>query len=165
MDVSDLITPEAVVVNLHAGSKKQALQELAARASNLTAVDQRLIFDTLLDRERLGSTGVGQGIALPHGRFEQVKEIFGLFARLSKPVDFESVDGKPVDLIFVLLVPEAAGANHLKALARISRLLRTKTLCAKLRGARDPDAVYSLLCETADAPADQDSLLHQSKTS
>ncbi|TDI66850.1 MAG: PTS IIA-like nitrogen-regulatory protein PtsN [Alphaproteobacteria bacterium] len=165
MDVSDLITPKAVVVDLCVGSKKQALQELAARASSLTAVDERLIFDTLLDRERLGSTGVGQGIALPHGRFEQVKEIFGLFARLSKPVDFESVDEKPVDLIFVLLVPETAGANHLKALARISRLLRTKTLCTKLRGARDPDAVYALLCETTDAPAGQDSRRHQSKVS
>ena len=165
MDVSDLITPEAIVVNLHAGSKKQALQELAALASNLTAVDEQLIFDTLVDRERLGSTGVGQGIALPHGRFEQVTEIFGLFGRLNKPVDFESVDEKPVDLIFVLLVPESAGANHLKALASVSRLLRIKTLCAKLRGARDPDAVYALLCGAADAPTDQDSPLRQARAS
>ena len=161
MDVSDLITPEAIVVDLRAGSKKQALQELAARASSLTAVDEQLIFDTLVNRERLGSTGVGQGIALPHGRFEQVTEIFGLFGRLNKPVDFESVDDKPVDLIFVLLVPEAAGADHLKALASVSRLLRIKTLCAKLRGARNPDAVYALVCGAADTSSDQDRPLRQ----
>ncbi len=165
MDVSDLIAPKAVVVDLRVASKKQALQELAARASKLTGVDSRLIFDKLLERERLGSTGVGQGVALPHGKLDEMKDIFGLFARLGKPIDFESVDEKPVDLIFLLLVPEGAGAKHLKALARISRLLRDETVCTKLRSARDTDAIYAFLTGASDALNNQESEIPQSKAS
>jgi len=123
MDLSDLIKPEAIVPVLKASSKKQALQELASYAADLTGQDERIIFDVLLQRERLGSTGVGKGVAIPHGRLTGIDEIFGMFAGLTKPITFDAVDDEPVDLIFVLLAPEEAGADHLKALSRIARLL------------------------------------------
>ena len=124
MDISDLLTPERVIANLHATSKKQALQELARRAAELTGESERAVFDVLLERERLGTTGVGGGIAIPHGRLAGLSTMFGLFARLERPVEFESIDERPVDLIFLLLAPATAGGDHLKALARVSRLLR-----------------------------------------
>ena len=145
MEIAEVLTPRAVVADLKATSKKQALQELAKHASRLTGVHERRIFDVLLERERLGSTGVGQGIAIPHARLPEIDSLFGLFARLSSPIDFDAVDDQPVDLIFLLLAPESAGADHLKALARISRLLRDKASCAKLRGADNPDALYAVL--------------------
>ena len=112
-------------------------------------VSERQIFDVLLERERLGTTGVGNGIAIPHGKLPGLSRLYGLFARLEHPVDFDSIDEQPVDLIFLLLAPEAAGADHLKALARVSRLLRDRTICEKLRGADNPDALYALLTERA----------------
>jgi PTS system nitrogen regulatory IIA component len=121
MDLSDLIRPEAVVGSLKANSKKQAIQAIAERAAVLTGLEEREIFDTLLQREKLGSTGVGGGIAIPHGKLARLDRIFGLFARLPKPIDFEALDDQPVDLLFLLLAPEGAGADHLKALARIAR--------------------------------------------
>ena len=124
MDLADLIAPEAVYPSLKAKTKKQALQDVAQRAAVLTGLDAREIFDTLLQRERLGSTGVGRGIAIPHGRMPGLPSIVSVFARLDEPIDFEALDNEPVDLIFLLLAPEHAGADHLKALARISRLLR-----------------------------------------
>jgi PTS system nitrogen regulatory IIA component len=147
MDLFDLITPEGIIAPLKAASKKQALQTLSQRAADLTGLDHRLVLDRLLERERLGTTGVGQGIAIPHGKFEELTSVVGLFARLDQPVDFESIDDQPVDLIFLLLAPEPAGAAHLKALARVSRQLRNQDICAKLRGSDSPDAIYALLTD------------------
>lgn len=147
MDLRDLITPEGIIPALKVKSKKQALQELAEKAAILTGADSRQIFESLLQRERLGSTGVGRGIAIPHGKISNFKQIFTLFARLEDKVDFESMDGEPVDLIFLLLAPESAGADHLKALARISRLLRDSAAIEKLRGSKDRAALYSVLTE------------------
>jgi PTS system nitrogen regulatory IIA component len=151
MRIEDLISLEAVVPNLKASNKKQALQELAQRAAKIVGIDERLIFDVLMERERLGTTGVGQGVAIPHGKLAQLDRLYGLFARLEHSIDFESIDDQPVDLIFLLLAPEAAGADHLKALARVSRLLRNKATCEKLRGSESADALYALLTE-AQAP-------------
>jgi nitrogen PTS system EIIA component len=147
MDIAELITPQSVLANLRVASKKQLLQELAKRAAPLADLPERVIFDTLLERERLGSTGIGNGTAVPHGRLHNLARIFGLFARLEKPIDFEAVDDQPVDLVFLLLTPDGAGADHLKALARISRLLRDRAICEKLRGTDRADALYALLTD------------------
>ena len=147
MDITDLISPAAVVARLRVGSKKQRLQELAKRAAELSGCSERQIFDVLLERERLGSTGVGNGIAIPHGRMPGLARLYGLFVRVDPAVDFDAVDEQPVDLVFLLLAPEGAGADHLKALARVSRLLRDRQVCEKLRGAESPDALYALLTE------------------
>jgi PTS system nitrogen regulatory IIA component len=149
MEISDLITPGSIFSKLPATSKKQALQELAKRASDISELNERVIFDALIERERLGTTGVGNGIAIPHGKLAGLDRLHGLFARLDKPIEFDSIDEQPVDLIFLLLAPECAGADHLKALARVSRLLRDRATCEKLRGSEDPDALYALLIETA----------------
>ena len=148
MEIADLLNTESVIAKLPATSKKQALQELAKRAAPVVGLHERVIFDVLLERERLGTTGVGSGIAIPHGKLADLDRLYGLFARLEKPIDFESVDDQPVDLIFLLLAPEGAGADHLKALARVSRLLRDQKTCEKLRGSNDPDALYALLTES-----------------
>jgi PTS system nitrogen regulatory IIA component len=153
MDLSDLIGPDGVIENLRVGTKKQALQELSARAADLTGLDERTIFETLLERERLGTTGVGQGIAIPHGKLAGLDRLHGLFARLVTPIDFESIDEQPVDLVFLLLAPETAGAEHLKALARISRLMRNQTVVEKLRGSDSSAAIYALLTEPAASDA------------
>jgi len=147
MDVGSLLTREAVVPHLKATSKKQALQEIARHAAAITGLDERHVFDVLLERERLGSTGIGLGIAIPHARLEDIDHIVGLFARLDHPIDFESIDDQPVDLMFLLLAPQSAGADHLKALAQVSRLLRDRAKCAKLRGAASADALFALLVE------------------
>ena len=149
MDLADLIAPEAVFPALKAKTKKQALQELAQRAAKLTGIDAREILDTLLQRERLGSTGVGRGIAIPHGRVPALHKIVTMFARLDEAIDFEALDDEPVDLIFLLLAPQHAGADHLKALARISRLLREPSSIEKLRASKDRAAIYSVLTESA----------------
>jgi PTS system nitrogen regulatory IIA component len=149
MDLADLIAPEAVFPALKAKTKKQALQELAQRAAKVTGIDAREILDTLLQRERLGSTGVGRGIAIPHGRVPALHKIVTVFARLDGAIDFEALDDEPVDLIFLLLAPEHAGADHLKALARISRLLREPSSIEKLRASKDRAAIYSVLTESA----------------
>ena len=150
MEIADLITPAGVVPNLRATSKKQALQELARRAADITGLAERAVFDVLIEREKLGTTGVGNGIAIPHGKLASLTRLYGLFARLDKPIDFDSIDEQPVDLIFLLLAPESAGADHLKALARISRLLRDKTVCEKLRATDTAEGLYALL---TDSPA------------
>lgn len=148
MEIFQLLSPDGVIANLKANSKKQALQELSARAAKITGQHERAIFDTLLERERLGTTGVGNGIAIPHGRLPGLDKLYGLFARVERPIDFDSIDEMPVDLIFLLLAPESAGADHLKALARVSRLLRDKGVCEKLRGAESADAIYALLTDS-----------------
>jgi PTS system nitrogen regulatory IIA component len=142
MDIVDLITPASVIANFRVTGKRQALQELAKRAAIMTARPERAIFDVLSERERLGTTGVGMGIAIPHGKLPGLPRMTGLFARLEKPIDFEAIDDQPVDLIFVLLAPEGAGTEHLKALARVSRLLRDRAICAKLRGTDNQDALH-----------------------
>ncbi len=148
MDVADLVTPKCVVPRLRAASKKQALQDLARHAGRISGIDERAIFDALLERERLGSTGVGLGIAIPHAKLPGLAGLHGLFARADTPIDFDAIDEQPVDLIFLLLAPEAAGADHLKALARVSRLLRNHDTCEKLRGAAGAEAIYALLTES-----------------
>ena len=128
-------------------------KEMAQRAADVTGAQERAIFDVLLERERLGTTGVGNGIAIPHGKLAQLEQLQGMFARLETPVDFESIDEQPVDLIFLLLAPEEAGADHLKALARVSRLLRDKNMCEKLRGTEEADALFALLSDSAHSNA------------
>ena len=145
MPLTDVVALDAIIPALRVNGKKQALQELAAKAAELSGLNERTIFEILLQREKLGSTGVGNGIAIPHGKLPQLNKLFGLFARLERPVDFESLDGQPVSLIFLLLAPEGAGADHLKALARIARLLRDQDVAKKLRASRDAQAIYSVL--------------------
>lgn len=147
MEIRDIIEPDAVIPHLRASSKKQALQELARRASEITGLTQREVFDVVVQRERLGSTGVGNGIAIPHGKLPGLDRLHGLFARADHAIDFDAVDDKPVDLVFLLLAPERAGADHLKALAKVSRLLRDQSVCARLRGCDTTDAIFALLTD------------------
>lgn len=147
MEIADLIESGSVLADVRVSTKKQALRDLADRAADLTGLDSRKIFETILGRERLGTTGVGQGVAIPHGRLPDLDKLFGLFAHLDSPIDFDSIDDEPVDLIFMLLAPETAGADHLKALAKISRLLRDKETCEKLRGCSSSDALFALLMD------------------
>jgi PTS system nitrogen regulatory IIA component len=147
MEIADLITPHSVIAQLRATNKKQVLQELAKRGASMTGIHERTIYDVLIERERLGSTGIGMGIGIPHGRLSGLDRLCGIFARLDRPVPFDAIDDQPVDLIFLLLAPESAGADHLKALARVSRLLRDRTVCEKLRGTDNADALYALLID------------------
>ena len=147
MTLTDLITRDAVIASLKAATKTQALQELSEHAARRCGLPDREIFEALLQRERLGSTGIGNGIAIPHGKLARVEHIFGVFARVGKPIDFESLDGQPVDLILLLIAPEGAGADHLKALARAARLLRSQSTTAKLRATRDAAALYAILAD------------------
>ena len=151
MPLLDFLTSEAVAPALRANGKKQVLQELSAQAARLTGEPERDIFETLLQRERLGSTGIGDGVAIPHGKLPRLERLFGFVARLEKPVDFDALDGQPVDVLFLLLAPEGAGADHLKALARAARVLREPGLLERLRSARDRDTMYAVLTLT-DAP-------------
>lgn len=153
MDLSDLITPESILPSAKVSSKKQLLQELAERAAALTRLPERQIFDVLLQRERLGSTGVGQGVAIPHGKLPGLDRIYGLFARLDRPIDFDAMDDQAVDLVFLLLAPEGAGADHLKALARIARVLREPGIAKNLRGCRDAAGLYALLVAPSESNA------------
>ena len=145
MTLTDIVAPNAIIPALKVKGKKQAIQELAARAAELTGQSERAILDILLQREKLGSTAVGNGVAIPHGKLPNLGRLFGLFARLERPIDFEALDNQPVDLICLLLAPEAAGADHLKALARVARLLRDPKIAHKLRESRDADALYAVL--------------------
>ena len=145
MPTTDLVSPNAIIPALKVNGKKQALQEIAAKAAGLTGQSERAILEILLQREKLGSTGVGNGVAIPHGKLPKLSNVFGLFARLERPVDFEALDGQPVDLVFLLLAPEGAGADHLKALARVARLLRDPDVARKLRNSHDADALYAVL--------------------
>lgn len=145
MPLHDLISADAILPHLQAKTKKQALQELSDLAGKVSGLPAREIFDVLLQRERLGSTGVGSGIAIPHGKLARTHKIFGTFARLETPIAFDSLDGEPVDLIFMLVAPESAGADHLKALSRIARVLRDSALTERLRHARDSKAIYAMM--------------------
>ena len=152
MEIADLLAgPDAVLASVKASGKKALLAELAGRAATVFKFDERRLFDRLLERERLGSTGIGGGIAIPHGRLPGIAKPCGLFARLAHPVDFDLIDERPVDLVFLLVAPEGAGADHLKALARVSRLLRDRALVDKLRATESADALYALLVESVQA--------------
>jgi PTS system nitrogen regulatory IIA component len=144
-DLSDILSDKAVDADLVAGNKKGLFQQLAGASSRLTGLPAKTIVASLAAREKIGSTGFGGGAAIPHGKIEGLPAVFGYFARLETPVDFQSIDGMPVDLVFLLLSPPDAGADHLKALARVSRVFRDPQLVAKLRGARSRDALYALL--------------------
>lgn len=145
MPLNDLVAPQAVIPALKVNNKKQALQELAERAAELTGRTEREILEVLMQRERLGSTAIGNGIAIPHGKLPRLDKLFGLFARLDRAIDFEALDGQPVDLVFLLLAPESAGADHLKALARVARMLREPEITRMLRDSQDREALYAVL--------------------
>ena len=147
MALAGLLQQNAILPAMKANSKKQLLQELAAKASKITGLPEREIFDVIIQRERLGSTGVGNGIAIPHGKLAHLSTIVGIFARLESPVDFEALDDQPVDLVFLLLAPEGAGADHLKALSRIARVLRDPEMVAKLRATDSASGIYAFLSD------------------
>ncbi len=147
MELGDLLSRDGIIPILKAKTKKQALQELSERAAAISGLPGRDVLDGLLQRERLGSTGLGRGIAIPHAKFKGLTKILCLFARLDDAIEFEALDGEPVDLIFVLLAPEHASGDHLKALARISRLLREPKTLGRLRAARDATGLYAILTQ------------------
>ena len=153
MDVSDIVTASSVFVDLKPGSKKQLLQDLAIHAARHVNEDERKIFDVLLQRERLGSTGVGNGVAIPHGKLSKIDRIYGLFARLHKPIAFDAMDDQPVDIVFLLLAPEGSGAAHLKALSRVARLLRNPSRLAQIRASEDAETLFSVITANEDAHA------------
>ena len=148
MALADLIAQNAVLPALKANSKKQLLQEMSAKAATLTGLPEREIFDVILQRERLGSTGVGNGIAIPHGKMAHLDHIIGVLARLEQPVNFEALDDEPVDLVVLLLAPEGAGADHLKALSRIARVMRDSDLVEKMRATDDAASLYAFLSDS-----------------
>jgi len=144
-DLTGFLTPAAVLSHVAAANKKIPFQQLAQVAASEYRLDAKEVFDRLSEREKLGSTAVGNGVAIPHGKLSKLGRLFGLFARLHKPIDFEALDNQPVDLIFLLLAPEAAGADHLKALARVARQLRDPEIARRLRESSDADALYAVL--------------------
>lgn len=145
MPLIDIVQPQAIVPLLKSQNKKQALQFLAEKAAALSGLPERDIYDALLQRERLGSTGLGGGIAIPHSKLPNCEKIFGVFARLERPIDFDALDEAPVDLVFLLVVPEAAGGDYLNALARVARILRNPENVSLLRKTTDAAAIYSIL--------------------
>lgn len=149
MPLENLLVPEAILPSLRVNGKKQALQELSEKAAEVSGLPAREIFEAWMQREKLNSTGLGDGIAIPHGKLLNVPRIFGIFARLERPIDFEALDGQPVDLLFGLIAPENAGADHLKALAVIARLLRNPATLAKVRATREAPAIYAILTQAA----------------
>jgi len=144
-ELPDLLTIDRIDAGLSVSNKKALFQQLASVAARKLPIEAKTIVSALGEREKLGSTGFGGGIAIPHAKVEGLERVFGYFARLTQPVDFHSVDGVPVDLVFLLLSPPDAGAEHLKALASVSRALRDRETVAKLRGARSRDAIFALL--------------------
>ncbi len=146
MKICDILLKESVIINGAANSKKQILEQLSEIAASRTGIDQNVILDALVERERLGTTGVGKGVALPHTRLIGLDKIYCAFIRTT-PVDFEAIDGKAVDLVFLLLVPEEAGADHLKALSRLSRLLRDDEITAQLRKANSTQTAYDIIIQ------------------
>lgn len=149
MDLSDLITPDRVFKGLKVPNRKKLLLELADIAAEHTGLSDRIIYEALEERERLGPTGIGQGIAIPHAKLEGLETVTAVFATLTTPIDFEAIDEQPVDLVFLLLAPKDSSAEHLKALARVSRLMRNQAICEKLRAATDAAALYAILTEPA----------------
>ena len=152
-DFSDILAPDAVSAGLAVAGKKALFQHLGAVGERIVGVDAKMVVDRLGERERLGSTGFGGGVAIPHGKIDGLTRVVGIFARLDQPIDFQAIDDLPVDLVFALLSPPDAGVDHLKALARVSRRLRDRPFVAKLRGAGSQDALYALFAsdESRDA--------------
>jgi PTS system nitrogen regulatory IIA component len=148
MEFREFLAPDAVTAHQRATSRKQLFQDIAARAADVYGIDARAVFEGLCERERLGSTAMGRGVAAPHARLAGLLRICAAFARLEKPLDFDAPDGEPVDLVFALFAPEDAGSDHLLALARVSRALRDPALCAKLRSCADTAALYAVLTES-----------------
>jgi PTS system nitrogen regulatory IIA component len=145
MNIADIISKDAVLDNVQATSKRELIQVLSSKIANISGLDERVIFDAVWERENLGSTGYGDGVAFPHARIEGLDKVSAMFARLDEAVDFDSLDGKPVDLVFLLISPENSGADHLTALATLSRVLKTEGACEKLRKARSVDEIYTIL--------------------
>ena len=153
MDLGDLIKPDAVVANLRSRNNKALLSEIAAQAGACLKLNPAIIYEALWQREMLSSTGVGRGIAIPHARVPGLDQMFGLFGKLEQPIEFGAIDDKPVDLVFMLLAPEHAGADHLKALARVSRLMRDPATLERLRGSKSRSAMYAVLTEPSTSNA------------
>ena len=153
MPLTDILPLAGVMPGLRVSTKKMLLEAIAEQASVISQLPARHIFDSLLQRERLGSTGIGNGIAIPHSKFEGLHRLVGLFAQVEKPIDFEALDGEPVDLVFVLLAPDGAGADHLKGLSQIARVLRGPSITTQLRASRDPDVIHALLTRQTEAKA------------
>ncbi|MEO1550039.1 MAG: PTS sugar transporter subunit IIA [Pseudomonadota bacterium] len=153
MDLKDILSLEAIRAGVKVQSKKRLLQDIAEHAAACYGLDPDAVCAALTERENLGPTGVGHGVAIPHARLGEVQQVCGLFTSLDVPVDFTAVDRKPVDLVFTLLAPKGAGAEHLKALARVSRTLRNPSICEKLRSTSDTNAVYAVLIDEAAAKA------------
>ena len=147
MDLKDIVNAEAVRFSSHTSSKKRLLQEISEQAASVYGLDASDVVAALTEREKLGSTGVGRGVAIPHARFDGLDRVYGFFTRLEKPVDFDAMDRQPVDLIFTILAPQKEGAEHLKALALVSRTLRSENTCSKLRANNDAAALYALLTQ------------------
>lgn len=145
MNIADIISKDAVLDSVQASNKRELIQNMSNRIAALAGVDERVVFESIWERENLGSTGYGEGVAFPHARIEGLNEVCGLFARLEEPVDFDALDGKPVDLVFMLISPENSGADHLTALATLSRILKTEGSCEKLRKARSANDLYAIL--------------------
>ncbi len=145
MDFAELLKPEAVKVLSSASSKKRLMQDISDLAEQAYALNADVVLNALLEREALGPTGVGSGIALPHARLDEIDKVSGVFVLLDKPIDFGAVDRQPVDIAFALFAPEDAGVNHLKALALVSRTLRDAGICTKLRANRNPATLYTIL--------------------
>ena len=145
MNIADIISKKAVLDNIQVSNKRELIQILSQRVASFSGLDERLVFDAVWERENLGSTGYGEGVAFPHARIEGLKKVCGIFARLDDAVDFDALDGKPVDLVFMLVSPENSGADHLTALATLSRILKTEGSCDKLRNARSVDELYAIL--------------------
>ncbi len=153
MNIESLLDRRAITPKVSASSKRQALSLVAETAARRFGLDAGEVLDALQAREAVGSTGVGSGVAVPHARLKTLDRMRGVFLRLETPVDFDAVDDRPVDLIFALLAPEAAGSEHLQALARVARLLRRADLREQLRQAHSIDAVYALLAQPASPSA------------
>ena len=145
MNIADIISKNAVLDNVQAANKRELVQSLAEHIAGIAGLDERAVFDAVWERENLGSTGYGDGVAFPHARIEGLNKVCGMFVRLEEPVDFDALDGKPVDLVFMLISPENSGADHLTALAALSRILKTEGSCEKLRKARSVEEIYSVL--------------------
>ena len=147
MNITDFITADAVVPDFKASNKRQALQILGRKAADIAGLEQHLVMDVLMERERLGSTGVGAGVAIPHGKVANLNKLYGVFGKTDEAIEFDSIDEQPVDLIFLLLAPDIAGADHLKALYQISLLMSDSQTCGKLRKSNSRDDIYTLLTE------------------
>ncbi|WP_116652363.1 PTS sugar transporter subunit IIA [Pelagibacterium sediminicola] len=153
MELADIVSQDAIVPCAKVASKRQLLQLLAEKASELTGIDTAVIFETLANREQLGSTGLGSGIAIPHGKIKGLAGVTAVFARLSQPIDFDAVDDQPVDLVVMLLAPEGSGADHLKALSRVARLLRAEGVVDRLRTTKDEAKLRDILVTPIEANA------------